>query len=160
MNRLKQSIIVLLFLCPLMVGGCSQGETETDPLADNDESLIYEETISPNEDYVSSQEDIVYYTIRIYQGEDEKVTVTADSNALLFEEMDYEVSADNSISKENIEIAWTTMMGNPNASKEDQLAIAEVKISSDEGVLDERKINFASNAFDIITQVAGQSDQN
>ena len=51
-----------------------------------------------------------------------------------------------------------TMMGNPDASKEDQLAIAQVKISIDEEVLDERKINFASNAFDIITKIAGQED--
>ena len=160
MHMLRRFILVLFLICPLMIGGCSQGETETDLLANNDESLIYEETISPNEDYVSSQDDIVYYTIRFYQDEDDKITVTADSNALLFEKMEYEVPADVRISKENIEITWTTMMGNPDASKEDQLAIAQVKISIDEEVLDERKINFASNAFDIITKIAGQEDQN
>ena len=83
MHMLRRFILVLFLICPLMIGGCSQGETETDLLADNDESLIYEETISPNEDYVSSQDDIVYYTIRFYQDEDDKITVTADSNALL-----------------------------------------------------------------------------
>ena len=104
MHMLRRFILVLFLICPLMIGGCSQGETETDLLADNDESLIYEETISPNEDYVSSQDDIVYYTIRFYQDEDDKITVTADSNDLLFEKMEYEVPADVRISKENINI--------------------------------------------------------
>ena len=113
MHMLRRFILVLFLICPLMIGGCSQGETETDLLADNDESLIYEETISPNEDYVSSQDDIVYYTIRFYQDEDDKITVTADSNALLFEKMEYEVPADVDNSTGNIEYSGSvTVRGN------------------------------------------------
>lgn len=28
--------------------------------------LIYEETISPNEDYVTDEADLVYYTVQVY----------------------------------------------------------------------------------------------
>ena len=33
----------------------------------NEDNLIYEETVSPNEYYVSSDEEKVFYTIKIYK---------------------------------------------------------------------------------------------
>ena len=42
--------------------------------------LIYEETISPNKEYVEKEEDIVNYTVEVYQDDDHMIFVNANSN--------------------------------------------------------------------------------
>lgn len=42
------------------------------------DKLIYEETISPNEDYVTDEADLVYYTVQVYQDKDNRIIVSAE----------------------------------------------------------------------------------
>ena len=61
-----------------------QNETDTS-ISNKDLTLIYEETVSPNKEYVSNKKDIVHYTIKIYQEDKNKVQVYAESNSPVFE---------------------------------------------------------------------------
>ena len=67
--------------------------------------------------------------------------------------MQYEVESDTSITKSDIDVEWTTSMGNSDPTKEDQLHIASVSVSQNGKLLDKRKINFANGAFEIIEDV-------
>lgn len=154
MHMLKQSILALFLLGTLLINGCGRSDWEDVLRSENNDNLIYEETISPNEDYVFFPSDIIYETIQVYQDEDDKVTVMADSNNSFFEAIEYEVAADVPLSKDDIEITWTTFMGDSTASKDDQLIVAHVKISCDGELLDERAINFVSKAFDQLSDIA------
>ena len=64
--------------------------------------------------------------------------------------MQYELEYDKEITKSDIDIEWTTAMGNPNPTKDDQLGIAYVSISEDGKVFSKRKISFANKAIEII----------
>ena len=113
-------------------------------------ALIYEETISPNEGYVEKEEDIVTYTVEIYQNEDHKILVNSKSNSSFFEPFQYEVECNTSIAKSDIDVEWTTLTGNPNQTENDQLSIAYVSISENGTLLDKRKISFVNRTIDII----------
>lgn len=112
--------------------------------------LIYEETISPNKEYVEKEEDIVNYTVEVYQDDDHMIFVNANSNFAGFQPLQYEVEAGTDITKEDIDIEWTTIMGNPTPTKEDLLAIAYVSISEDGEVISKRKISFINKAIEIL----------
>lgn len=113
-------------------------------------SLIYEETISPNKKYAESEEDAVNYNIEVYQGKDYKILVNAKSNSEFFESLQYELEYGQEITESDIAIEWTTLMGNPKATEQDQLAIAYVSISENGQVFSERKISFGNKAIEII----------
>lgn len=51
---------IVLCLCLFFI---FQNETDTS-ISNKDLTLIYEETVSPNKEYVSNKKDIVHYTIR------------------------------------------------------------------------------------------------
>lgn len=111
-------------------------------------SLIYEETVSPNENYVSYDEEKVFYTIRVYKKEN-NIIVKSSSNTPFAKELQYEINSDKDITKDNIKIEWTTLMGDTNFTKENQIGIAIVTLSYDE-IFSQRKISFVSNAIDVI----------
>mgnify|MGYP000674177444 CR=1 FL=1 len=67
----------------------------------------------------------------------------------VFQPLQYEVEAGTDITKEDIDIEWTTIMGNPTPTKEDLLAIAYVSISEDGEVISKRKISFINKAIEI-----------
>ena len=48
------------------------------------------------------------------------------------------------------DIEWTTVMGKPNPTEDDQLSIAYVSISENGEVFSKRKISFANRAIEII----------
>ena len=114
-----------------------------------EDNLIYEETVSPNEDYVSSDEEKVYYTIKIYKNND-KIIVKSSSNTPFTEELQYEIKYEQEINTNDIKVEWTTLMGNTNYTEKDQIAIAVVTLSHNGEIFSQRKISFVNNAIDII----------
>ena len=116
-------------------------------------TLIYEETISPNKEYVQKEEDIVTYTVEIYQNKDYKILVNSKSSSNFFDPLQYEIECNTSIAKSDIDVEWTTLMGNPNQTENDQLSIAYVSISENGTLLDKRKISFVNRAINNIVDV-------
>lgn len=144
--------VCFLFLAVCSLPGCSSKDTEknNDFLSTQNMELIYEETISPNEAYVEKEEEIVNYTVEIYQDEDHVILVNATSNSAFFQPLQYELKADTDITKEDIDIEWTTIMGNPTPTEEDQLGIAYVSVSENGELFSKRKISFLNKAIEII----------
>ena len=140
---IKNKMISACLMCLVVfsVVGCSpkDGEKSNNFISTQNMELIYEETISPNEEYVEKEEDIVNYTVEVYQ-----------DNFAGFQPLQYEVEAGTDITKEDIDIEWTTIMGNPTPTKEDLLAIAYVSISEDGEVISKRKISFINKAIEIL----------
>ena len=88
----------------LVLTGCSSKDGEKDLSMRQDLALIYEETVSPNKEYVKSEEDIVNYRIEVYQNKDYKILVNAKSNSQFFEPMQYELEYDKKITESNITV--------------------------------------------------------
>lgn len=66
-------LIAALCNCMLMIGMTKTKEKNTIP---KDASLICEETVSPNKDYITDEKDLVNYTVRVYQ---EKTTTSSST---------------------------------------------------------------------------------
>ena len=115
----------------------------------NEDNLICEETVSPNENYVSSGEEKVFYTIKVYK-KDNTIIVKSSSNTPFTKGLQYETKYDQEITKNDVKIEWTTLMGDTNYTKEDQIAVAVVTLSHNGEIFSQRKISFVSNAIDII----------
>lgn len=64
--------------------------------------------------------------------------------------MQYVILCDKKILEADIQVEWTTLMGNPKPAKNDQLAVAQVTISEDGEIISQRKINFARKAIEVI----------
>ena len=108
MARINKIFFVFAtFLMVFNLIGCSSKNTENndDLTTTSNMKLIYEETISPNKEFVE---------------------------------------------KEDIDIEWTTLMGNPISTKDDQLGIAYVSISENGELVSKRKISFINGAIEII----------
>ena len=61
------------------------------------------------------------------------------------------MECDASITESDIDIEWTTLMGNPNpTTADDQFSIAYVSISENGELLDKRKISFINGGMEII----------
>lgn len=123
--------------------------------SNKDLTLIYEEKVSPNKEYVSNKNDIVHYTIKIYQEDKNKVYVYAESNSPVFENTNYRVDYKQKISKEDIQIKWMTLSGSTEVKKSDQLGLANVKILKDGSVVNEKVISFVGKGVKAITDVIG-----
>lgn len=154
MNK-KMLVIILVFLLILcfflfVKNSINNKEIEED-------NLIYEETVSPNENYVSSEGEKVYYTIKVYRN-DNKIIVKSSSNTPFTEELTYEIDYKQEITKDDINIDWTTLMGDTNFTKENQIAIAIVTLSHNGEIFSQRKISFVSNAIDIIVDIVNKGD--
>lgn len=152
--KIKKTVcfVCFLFLLVFSLAGCSSQKTD-DIISTDNMTLLYEETISPNKEYVEKEEDIVTYTVEIYQDEDYTILVNSKSNSNFFEPLQYEVKCNTSIAKSDIDVEWTTLMGNPNQTENDQLSIAYVSISENGTLLDKRKISFVNRTIDIIVDV-------
>lgn len=142
---------IVLCLCLLFI---FQIEKDTS-ISNEDLTLIYEETVSPNKKYVSNKKDIVHYTIKIYQEDKNKVYVYAESNSPVFENTNYSVDYNQKISKKDIQIKWMTLSGSTEAKKSDQLGLANVKILKDGSVFNEKVISFVGKGVKAITDVIG-----
>lgn len=134
--------------------GCSSNNDKNEELSttistDNAE-LICESTVSPNEKYVKTEEDKVTYAVTVYQNKNYSIIINANANSAFFDEMQYVLEYNGKITESNIKIQWTTLMGNPESTEEDQIGIAIVFIGLNNEIISERKINFAKKAIDIV----------
>ena len=132
--KLKRLVAVFLLLISMSVSGCASKD-----IVDKNNNLIYQESISPNEKYVDNKEDVVRYIVEVYQENDETISIIAKSNSKFFEPLDYEFYINKSFSKDDITVEWTTLMGSTEATKENQLCVAMVKVKGNEEAI---KINF------------------
>lgn len=148
---MKKTVLSVLLIFTLLFGlaGCFH-QKDNGVISDDDTKLIYEETIYPNEEYVERKEDIVYYTVKIYQDKDFSISVDSQSNSGFFKPVQYEVECDTGIEKKDIDVEWTTAMGNTAATEDDQLCIAWISISGNGELFDKRKISFISGEMEII----------
>lgn len=155
MNQTKKlsAVVAVCLGVGLLLPGCQT----TRPDEKETGTLVYEETLSPNEAYVTAQEDVVDYHISVYQKTDWTVVVQATSNTPLFDDQEYTVACDGAITEQDVTVTWTTLMGSDQASEEDQLSVATVTISQDGQELSQRKINFASGAIEIIVDAVEQN---
>ena len=124
----KIFFVFATFLMVFNLIGCSSKNTENndDLTTTSNMKLIYEETISPNKEFVE-KEDIVNYTVEVYQDKDNAILVSSKSNSEFFKPLQYELELDTSITKEDIDIEWTTLMGNPISTKDDQLGMNSMR---------------------------------
>lgn len=152
-KRIIVVVVSSIVLC-LSLFFIFQNETDTS-ISNKDLTLIYEETVSPNKEYVSNKKDIVHYTIKIYQEDKNKVCVYAESNSPVFENTNYSVDYNQKLSKEDIQIKWMTLSGSTEAKKSDQLGLANVKILKDGSVVNEKVISFVGKGVKAITDVIG-----
>ena len=152
----KRMIVVVVSSIVLCLSLFFIFQNKTDTSTSNEDlTLIYEETVSPNKEYVSNKKDIVYYTIKIYQEDKNTVQVHAESNSPIFENTNYRVDYNQKISKEDIQIKWMTLSGSTEAKKSDQLGLANVKILKDGSVVNEKVISFVGEGVKAITDVIG-----
>lgn len=148
---MKRVLFTILTLCfCISLSGCSSKSADSSKNDNISGSMIVDEKISPNEEYVSSDSDIVYYTVKIYQDKNNSVTVDTESNNSFFKPIQYSLACNESITKDDIDIQWTTLMGDSNATEDNQLAIADISISIDHTVISERKVNFVNSGMEII----------
>ena len=131
-------LIAALCNCMLMIGMTKTKEKNTIP---KDASLICEETVSPNKDYITDEKDLVNYTVRVYQEKNNDIIVYAESNSPLFDEAQYIVTCDHTITAE--------------ASEKDEIGLAHVSISKDGEVFSEKTISFVAKAVNAVTDVIG-----
>lgn len=140
------AVMVILFVS---VVSCSSQEIHDL----NDSKLIYEETISPNREYVENEEDIVDYTIEIYQDNENNILVYSTSNSEFFDPLQCEMEWDEKMNESDIFIEWTTLMGNQTSNQDDQFALANVLFLKDGQVVQEVKINFVDQGIEIIKEI-------
>ncbi len=140
------AVMVILFVS---VVGCSSQEIHDL----NDSKLIYEETISPNREYVENEEDIVDYTIEIYQDNENNILVYSTSSSEFFDPLQCEMEWDEKMNESDIFIEWTTLMGSQTSNQDDQFALANVSFLKDGQVVQEVKINFVDQGIEIIKEI-------
>ena len=143
MRRLTAVLAALCLACVIVLLGCGTS---------SDGKVVFEETVSPNEKYVSSEADVVYYTVRVTQAAPGTATVSAESNSGFFEPVSYEVACDGELSADDVSVEWTTLMGNPEPSEDDQIAVAVVSVNTGDGGTDERKVSFVTGALEMVAE--------
>lgn len=148
-------LFLVIIVASAVLSGCAIGkkdEGSSSLIEVNEDDLIYKTSISPNKEFVE-EENIVNYNIEVYQNDDYSIIVNASSNSAFFEDSQYIIEHDKKISDANIDIKWTTLMGNEKYTKDDTLAVAHLSFSENNEVFSERTINFVKGAIGIVTDV-------
>lgn len=140
-------LIIIGFICGMATGLTRRNKGSLNDIID--ENVIYKNTVSPNENFVENDEDKVFYTIKVYQ-DGNKIKVVANSNSSFTREISYEIEDDNKITENDVNVEWKTIMGDTNFTKENQIAIAVISISSNGEIISKRKVNFISKAVDMV----------
>lgn len=148
-------LLIVGFVCGI-VTGLSRKNRESVNNNIIKENLIYENTISPNENFVEKAEDKVFYTIKIYQNGND-IRVVSSSNSSFTKEISYEIESNNEITKNDVNVEWQTIMGDTNFTEENQIAVAVISISSNGEIISQRKVNFISKAVDIIVDTINKN---
>lgn len=152
MKRKHSFLLSMILLAILLLSGCSSGSSDTSSalISTDKMQLIDSQTVYPNPQDTASKEDRVYYTVEVYQEKDNTILVQADSNFKLFEKTQYTVDFDQTITKSDVSIKWTTLMGSTESSQDDELAVADISLLHNGTVFSEKKINFVTKAIDIV----------
>lgn len=149
--------ILLTYVLIMGLAGCINGQAGKLENEDTETSdLIYESTFCPNEQYVQREENKIYNTVRIYQADGNRVIVSATSNSLFFDGVQYEYECEEKLTADDIGVRWLTIMGSEIAVEDDQLVVAEVTLSVNGEIQSKRKINFATKAIEIISDFIPQ----
>ena len=141
--------ILALVLVSLFAAGCAADDAAPAILR-----LVREESVS----FQAEQGKTIEYEIWVEQDQDQTITVTGTSNSDFFDGISYVMAYDKPLSREDVDIQWTTLMGNPEVTKDDQWAIAEITISDDGAVISQRKINFVSEVMEIIAGITSEPE--
>ena len=147
---MKKWMCILLVFVFLLVGcGGGTDTADNDTETDMEANLIYENTISPNEKYVENEEDLVYYTVKVYR-KTGGLLVMSHSNSAFSKDMQYKIETDADITKEDITVQWQTLSGETTDSQKNQFGLADVTVSAEGAVIDRRVISFVGGAVERI----------
>ena len=111
---------------------------------------IFAIPVSSDELFISSEEG--YNSIKIYKQEN-LLVINALSEAAFFDGAQFTVRIDGEITPDDIEIIWMTIDGSTEYVEGNDRIIAEIKISNNDELICDTKINFAKKAFDAIEDV-------
>ena len=82
--------------------------------------------------------------------ENNKILVSSKSNSGLYEPAQYELDFNTSITESDVDVEWTTLMGESTPTENDQLSIAYVSISENGKDTIKIKISFVNGGIEII----------
>lgn len=133
--------------------GCSSNVGTQDEILLDEGHLVYFEEMSPNEKYIEKAEDRVLYEVRVYQLDNNDMVVCVNSNSVFFESVQYKITCDDTISESDINVVWTTMMGNTEDDEDDQYAFVNISISSNGNIFSERRVNLVKGVMETIIDV-------
>lgn len=148
-----RKIYSLLLLSVCLICGCSSNVKTQDELVLNGKDLVYIEELSPNEQYIENIEDKVFYIVKVYQLENNDIVVCVNSNSAFFDGVEYQIPCDDMISESDINVVWTTMMGNTDDAEDDQYTFVNIAISNNGYIFSERKVNLIEGAMEIVIEV-------
>ena len=158
--KIKYKAVLSALVIMFSMAGCSSNSNSNDKIDTDEAVLIHEETVSPNEKYVESEDDIIYYNINVWQNKDNTIFVNASSNTPFFDDTQYSVDCDEQIDESDITIKWTTLMGNTESSEKDELVIGNVIISKDGKEISDKKINFMVKGINAVVDVINENSKN
>ena len=92
-----------------------------------------------------------YNSVVVYQLNNALI-VSAESEAAFFDGVRYEIETQGNVDSSDIDIVWTNISGTEKTEDND-LIIAEIKISENGKLISDTKINFAKKAFDALEDV-------
>ncbi|MBU5463776.1 hypothetical protein [Anaerotignum sp. MSJ-24] len=158
--KIKYKAVLSALVIMFSMAGCSSNSSANDSIDTDEAVLIHEETVSPNEKYVESEDDIIYYNINVWQNKDNTIFVNASSNTPFFDDTQYSVDCDEQIDESDITIKWTTLMGSTESSEKDELVIGNVIISKDGKEISDKKINFMVKGINAVVDVINENSKN
>lgn len=93
-----------------------------------------------------------YNSVVVYQLNNALI-VSAESETAFFDRVRYEVETQGNVDSSDIDIVWTNIGGGTEKTEDNDLIIAEIKISENGKLISDTKINFAKKAFDALEDV-------
>lgn len=93
-----------------------------------------------------------YNSVVVYQLNNSLI-VSAESEAAFFDGVRKEVETQGNVDSSDIDIVWTNIGGGTEKTEDNDLIIAEIKISENGKLISDTKINFAKKAFDALEDV-------
>lgn len=111
---------------------------------------IFAIPVNSDELFISSEEG--YNSIKVYK-QANMLVINALSEAVFFDGVQFTVEIDGKITPKDIEITWMSIDGDTEYVEGNDRIIAEIKISHNDELICDKKINFAKKAFDAIENV-------
>lgn len=90
-----------------------------------------------------------YHSVEIY-GQGNTVVINAESESAFFDGIQLTVETQGKIKPEDIEIIWKTIGGGTEQTEDNDLVIAEIRITENGELIFHRKINFLGKAVEIL----------